>query len=421
MSFIELVLFGFIGGIVLNVMPCVLPVLTLKAFHVVDTLRTDPTGAKLHGIAYAVGTTLTFSLFGVIVILLRESGKTLGWGMQFQHPPFVAALVVAIFVFGLNALGVFEITIGVRGGHDSKGLLGSLTNGVLAAVMSTPCTAPFLGSAAAFAMGTGAENWQTLALFVVIGLGLASPFTALSFAPGLIKLLPKPGMWMEHFKKLMGFTLLATSVWLFGTLQRQLTPSSANMMLFFLLVLGIALWAIQNFGNAYHPAGRRWAVRVASLGLVVGFFAAFVQFEKPVVAKPEVLTADADAEARPAVKDGKINWADFAPAAVEAARARKQAVLVDYTADWCASCKTLEAAAIEKQAVRETLVEAGILPMKADWTNEDETIEKWLEQVGRNAIPTVVIYKPDGSYHLMPELFTEGDLVEALELHGKGS
>ena len=419
MGILEYLIFAFIGGIIVNVMPCVLPVLTLKAFHVVESMRSDPRGARVHGVAYALGTTLTFSIFGVIVLLLRESGKSLGWGMQFQHPPFVAALVITIFAFGLNALGVFEITIGVRGGQDSKGLLGSVSNGALAAVMSTPCTAPFLGSAAAFAMGAGAQWYETMSLFFVIGLGLAMPFTALSFVPALIKLLPKPGTWMETFKKIMGFTLLATSVWLFGAFQSQVTPAAANMMLAFLLVLSIGLWAIQTFGNTYHATGRRWTVRLLSVGLTVGFWVAFVSFDKPEPKSTAPMVAAG--ESRPAVVDDHINWADFAPEAVAMARTKQQPVLVDYTADWCASCKTLEKVAIETDGVRKTLTASKILPMKADWTNENETIEQWLEKVGRNAIPTVVIYKPDGSFHLMPELFTEGDLVEALEEHAKGS
>jgi thiol:disulfide interchange protein len=417
MGFIEYILLAFVGGIILNIMPCVLPVLTLKAFHVVDSLRADPSGARLHGLAYAAGTTLTFALFGVVVILLRESGKTLGWGMQFQHPPFVAALVIAIFAFGLNALGVFEITLGVRGGHDSKGLLGSVTNGALAAVMSTPCTAPFLGSAAAFAMGSGAAAWQTLALFVFIGLGLAAPFTAFSFVPALIKVLPKPGPWMNVFKKLMGFTLLATAVWLFGAFQAQVTPSSANMMLAFMLLMAVALWAMQEFGNITHTVVRRWGVRGAGFAAMGLFWVGVVDFERPAAKVPVLAEATGD---HVAVKDGHINWLDFAPPAVKAARDRKQSVLVDYTADWCASCKTLEKVAIETDGVRGAIRDTGVLPMRADWTNENETIEKWLADVGRNAIPTVVIYKPDGTYHLMPEVFTEDQLVQALQSHGKG-
>lgn len=417
MGFVEYILFAFVGGIILNVMPCVLPVLTLKAFHVVDSLRADPGGARMHGLAYAAGTTATFTLFGVIVVLLRESGKTLGWGMQFQHPPFVAALVIAIFAFGLNALGVFEITLGVRGGHDSKGLMGSMTNGALAAVMSTPCTAPFLGSAAAFAMGTGAAAWQTLLLFVFIGLGLAAPFTAFSFVPALIKVLPKPGPWMNVFKKIMGFTLVATAVWLFGAFQAQVTPSSANMLLAFLLVMSIALWVMQEFGNITHTVGRRWGVRMAAFAGMGLFWVGAVDFEKP---KAAVQLAAVDVETHEAVKDGHINWLDFAPPEVQAARDRKQPVLVDYTADWCASCKTLEKVAIETDGVRTAISTTGVLPMRADWTNENETIEKWLAEVGRNAIPTVVIYKPDGTFHLMPEVFTADQLVEALNTHGKG-
>lgn len=413
MEMFEYLAFAYIGGIILNVMPCVLPVLTLKAFHVAHSLRANPQGARLHGVAYAVGTTATFIVFGLIVVALRASGESLGWGMQFQNPGFVAGLTTAIFLFGLNALGVFEITISVSGTQDHEGLMASTLNGAFAAVMSTPCTAPFLGTAATFAMGSGATWYETLGLFSAIGLGLATPFAALSFAPALIRLMPKPGEWMEVFKTLMGFTLLATAAWLYGVLQAQVEPGQANLFLFFLLGVGLAAWAAERYANVSFGAVRRWTVRFGLVALI-GFLGFNLELKPKAIAKPTPPPVDD----HPAVVDGKINWAAFSPKVMTDARCRGQTVLVDYTADWCVSCKTLEKTVIETDAVRDVLTKRKILPVKADWTNEDETIEEWLKDVGRNAIPTVVIYKPDGTHHLMPELFGQQAFVEALDGEG---
>ena len=297
MTILEYLGLAYVGGIILNVMPCVLPVLTLKAFHVAHSLRADPQGARLHGLAYAFGTTVTFLAFGGIVVAFRASGESLGWGMQFQNPVFVAALTAAIFLFALNALGVFEVNVAVStSGKEHGGLYGSALNGAFAAVMSTPCTAPFLGTAATFAMGTGAQSHETLLLFAVIGLGLATPFTLLSFFPALIRLMPKPGAWMEVFKTLMGFTLLATAVWLYGVLQAQVKAADANVFLFFLLALALAAWFSQRYANVSHGFVRRWGVRLVLVG-VVSVLAGFLTFNPP--KKPEPTQAVVATDDRP--------------------------------------------------------------------------------------------------------------------------
>ncbi len=393
-------------------MPCVLPVLTLKAFHIVDALRAHPEKARIHGIAYAVGTVLVFSIFATMVIAIRASGKTIGWGMQFQYPGFVATLVIALYVFGLNALGVFEIAFNVRTSKVPDGIFGSVGNGMLAALMSMPCTAPFLGTAAAFAMGTEATAIQTLSLFAAIAIGLAFPFLCLSFVPALIRLLPQPGTWMNDFKYLMGFTLVGAAVWLFGSLQAQLTPHSANRVLMFLLVLTILLWAIQRFGSPVHPMGRRWTVRtVAILGSLI-FWAKFVELEAPI--RHQFNESNLSG---PIIENGEIQWIPFDPKLVATATANQQPILLDFTADWCTACKALEATVIDTPRIHTVLEQLRIIPMQADYTNADEVMTQWIEASGRSGIPLVMLIDSTGNKHLLPQIFTIAALEEALKMH----
>lgn len=426
---------GLLGGIILNVMPCVLPVLTMKVFHLVEHGAADKKSRHLHGIAYAGGILASFLILALAVIGLRASGERVGWGMQFQHAPFVATMVAVIFAFGLNALGVFEWNLSLSGRPGHQGYGASFVNGIFAAVMSTPCSAPFLGTAAAFALGSGAMWWHTLALFLSIGLGLALPFLLVSFIPSIGKVLPRPGPWMETFKQLMGFTLLAAAVWLFGTLQAQVTRDSATGFLAFLLALAVALWGIHHFGGVLYGTVRRTVVRVAAIGFVVLAGMQFVHFEKPAMAKPsvpEIAKADVapqpgqvpgqvkPAAHEPIVVDGHIAWVPFSPDRVTVELKRKRPVFMDFTAEWCANCKTNEKVSLETEKVRKAMAAAGILPMKADWTNQDDLIGEWLDKLGRSGIPAYVIYLPDGTRDLLPEGLVSADqFVSSIEAAGK--
>jgi thiol:disulfide interchange protein DsbD len=407
MELLQYIGFGLVGGLILNVMPCVLPVLTMKVFHLLEHSAITRREQRLHGLAYTGGVIFSFLVLAAAVIALRASGERVGWGMQFQHAPFVATMVAVVFAFGLNALGVFEFSVSISGRPGGQGYGNSFANGILASVMSTPCSAPFLGSAAAFALGAGVPWWQTLALFLAIGVGLAAPFLAVSFVPGAGRMLPKPGPWMETFKALMGFTLLAAAVWLFGTLQAQISRDAATWFLAFLLVLAVALWGIHRFGGVIHATPRRIAVRVAAIAVVALAGVAMLRFDKPA------------AEAAPAAAgDDHIAWTGFDAGVVKRELAKKRPVFMDYTADWCANCKTNEKLFLETDAVRAALKRSGILPMKADMTNENEEIDKWLEELGRSGIPAYVIYLPDGTRDLLPEAITTEMVVAALDKAG---
>ena len=399
--------YALLGGLILNVMPCVLPVLTMKVFHLVEHGSASARERRLHGVAYAGGILASFLLLAVLVILLRASGERVGWGMQFQHPPFVATMVALIFAFGLNALGVFEWNVSITGRPGAHGYGASFANGVFASVMSTPCSAPFLGTAAVLALGADVPWWQTVVLFLAIGLGLASPFLLVSFVPAVGRALPRPGAWMETFKALMGFTLLGAAVWLFGALQAQVSRDAATWFLAFLLVLAAALWGVHHFGSVIESTARRLTVRAVAVAVVVAAVLGLVRFDKPAAGGVEVAVA------------GSIAWQAFDSARVRAELARNRPVFMDYTAEWCANCKTNEKLFLETDAVRGSLARTGILPMKADMTNENEEIEQWLDDLGRSGIPAYVIYLPGGKRDLLPEAITADLVVARLDAAAK--
>ncbi len=411
---------AFIGGVILNIMPCVLPVLTMKVFHVVKKAQDDPGSNRKHGIAYATGIIATFVAFAVLIISLRGAiGLQFQWGQQYSKPQFLSAIVCLMYVFGLNALGVFEITIGMGGGEARGGYMGSVVNGVVASVMSTPCSAPFLGAAATYALGANSAWWQTLLMFSFIGIGLAFPFVFISFVPAASKILPKPGEWMESFKQLMGFTLLAAAAFYFRPLQKQLTIDASNSFLFFLLAVGMALWAQQKFGGFEHGALRRWTVRGAITVATIGAGYGLIDFTPPPRAVTVVGTG-AVPEGEPVVENGHIKWAAFDSARLDAELTRGRPVFVDFTADWCANCKTNDKLFIETEQIRSDLSKSNILPMKVDLTTDEaqEEMAPLMTKLGRAAIPIYVVYYPDKTYDLLPESITTDMLSRAL---GKAS
>jgi len=411
------------GGLVLNVMPCVLPVLALKAFHAIEHSKHDARKRRMHGLAYTAGTVSLFVVLALVLVAIKASGKRLGWGMQFQHPPFVAVMTAIVFAFALNALGVFEILISAQGneGEDDK-VWGSVVNGWFAAIMATPCSAPFLGTASAFALAANTAGWQTVLVFATIGLGLAIPYLLLTLIPAVGKMLPRPGAWMETVKQIMGFSLLGTAIWLFRTFQIQVTPESANWFLFFLLALAVALWAGHRFGGIDRSAVRQWTVRaIAVLGVALAY-KTMVIFDRPptIAALPvnEPSTKNGGkTSVDPVVVDGHIAWTPYDKARLDRETKRNRPVFMDFTAEWCASCKANEKAFLETDTVRGALQKTGILPMKADMTNENNELDGLLEKLGRNGIPVYVIWYPDGTYDLLPVTITaemvSGRLEEA--------
>lgn len=433
---------AFIGGLILNVMPCVLPVLTLKLFHLVDHSENDAKTNRMHGLAYTAGVVLTFLALAGVLIGLKAAGHAVFYGKQFQNTTFLAVMVTVLVAFALNCFGVFEITVGIAGGEGRDGYSGSFVNGILATILSTPCSAPIFGPAVAYAL-LKAPPAHTLVIFGVSGLGLAMPFLLVTHIPALKRFLPRPGAWMDTFKQLLGFTLLATGAWLLGILMNKLPESSNTQFLYFLVVLCLALWAIGRFGNLMHSLARRIGTRVGGTLVVAGMALWLVDLTPKSVLEAEANAAQQDqtgpsagltpnpassagnvaiADA-PVIKDGRINWVDYDKQRIDAEHKRQRPVFADFTAEWCVSCKANEKAVIETEGTRKLLAETNILPMKADMTDENPTLEKEMQRLGRSGIPIYVIYYPDGTHKLLPEIITaeilHGALKEASERYPK--
>ena len=320
-----------------------------------------------------------------------------------QNAPFVMFLVGLLFVFGLNAVGVFELSFAVKSSGPSEGLWASFSHGALITLVSTPCSAPVLGAATAAALGKDAAWYETLLLFWSIGLGLSLPVLAVGFIPGAIKLIPRPGEWMNTFKLLVGITLFGSAIWLFGTVQRQLSVTASNDFLWFLLCLAIALWVFEKIRLGTSEGAGRVMRHLGVLGAVVCAGWVFVNLE-PAPKADDCAAVDlaAATKALEAVPDD-LPWVTYSQEVRDLAARRAQPIFVDFTADWCASCKTFEKTHINIPSVRKAFGETGVLAVKADLTKAESELWDVLGKLGRTGLPAYVIYYPDGTHDLMPE------------------
>jgi thiol:disulfide interchange protein/DsbC/DsbD-like thiol-disulfide interchange protein len=399
---------GFLGGMILNLMPCVLPVISLKIFSFIAQAGESPARIFRHGLAFAAGIFAWFLGLGVLVIALKAGGSQVTWGaFQFQNPWFVVGLSILVFLFALNLFGVFEITlpgsVATSLDHEASrgGYGGSFFQGLFATLLATPCTAPFLGSALGFAFGQSAS--VIIAMFVSVALGMSIPYLLLSARPGWRKWIPKPGIWMERFKQFMGFPLLATNLWLLWVFQNQQGNDAALALLSLLFLFGFAAWVY----GAVRESGDRVFVSVILLLTVSLSVGLEILLPKMRRKSPEV--------ENPSSPTG-IQWIPFSPAALDALRAEGKPVFLDFTASWCLTCQFNERTAINVPAVRSLLREKGITAMKGDWTNSDPAITAALKSFGRVGVPLAVYYPPGkGSDPIvLPELLTEKTVIEAL-------
>ena len=402
-------LFGFLGGIILNLMPCVLPVISLKIFGFVQQAGQSRQKIFRSGIAFTIGIFAWFLALAVLLIALKGAGRDVTWGgFQFTNPYFVLALSVIVLVFALNLFGVFEISLpqpvtrNLLSTSERKDLLGSFFQGVFATVLATPCTAPFLGTALGFAFTQSAAI--ILAMFIAIAAGMSAPYLLLSAQPAWLRFLPRPGPWMLHVKQFMGFLLFATLLFLLYVVGAQRGLEGAIWASCFLLVLSVACWMKGAFVVPTASAVKRIVVLVLMLLLVIGSGVYFI--------------GDKFQSAKIASLDSQIrgDWQPFTPERLQTELEQGRTVFVDFTAAWCLTCKFNEASVLEAQDVREAFQRHGIVKLKADWTNGDPVITKLLQKFGRPGVPLYVLYPAKNEEPIVfPEVLTKGMILDKLE------
>jgi thiol:disulfide interchange protein/DsbC/DsbD-like thiol-disulfide interchange protein len=401
-SFAALLGLAFLGGLLLNLMPCVLPVLAIKVCSLAELAQRSRREVLLHGAAYAGGILSSLSALAGAVVALRHAGRAVGWGFQFQEPVFLAAVSTVLLVFALNLFGVFEIRFHGGGlanlGHEATGARRSFFEGLLAVVLATPCSAPFLGTAVGFAFAASAP--AIFAIFGAIGLGLAAPFVAVSLVPAWRWIVPRAGVWMLKLRAGLGFALLASVVWLLWIAGRSFGGDGVSALLAFLLAVAFATWV---FGQV-QATDRAALARVAAAGLAA------------LVVGGHVALVDAISLSQGAEASGPAAELAFAPERVQEALREGRPAFVYFTADWCLTCKVNERLVLEDERVRSELQRLGFAVFAADWTQRDDAIRAELARFGKAGVPLYLVYRPDApdAPDVLPELLSVERLLTAL-------
>ncbi len=393
MPVITSMLFALLGGLILNLMPCVFPILSLKCLAIAKKSAAHASTVRLQGIAYAAGVILSFLILAALLITIQSGGKLVGWGYQMQSPVFVTALAYLLFIVGLNLSGYFELPVllGDVGGEAvaKDNSWSSFWTGMLAVVVATPCTAPFMASAVGFALTQSIP--VILAVFICLGLGLASPFLLISLFPRLATLLPKPGMWMLRFKQFLAFPMYLSVVWLVWVLAREVGADGVGIALLGIVFLTFALWLWQ-----------RDSLFVSALGAILSAVI--------------IITTLFSLHVMPGGKAASHLQAEpFSMARLDALRAEDKAVFVDATADWCITCKVNETVALSSQTVKSAFADKHITYLVADWTNDDMEITKYLASFGRRGVPIYVYYPPNkGEPVVLPQILTPSIVLKVI-------
>jgi thiol:disulfide interchange protein DsbD len=391
---------AFLGGLLLNLMPCVFPVLFLKGLALVNSGNEERHTLRTHGFVYAAGILVSFWVLVGALLGLRAAGSTLGWGFQFQSPVFLALMAGLLFFLGLSLAGQFEIglTLTSAGGSlaQKQGLTGSFFTGVLAVVVATPCTAPFMGAAVGYALAQSAA--VTFVVFTALALGLAAPYVALTLQPAWTRMLPKPGAWMEVLRQAVAVPIFGTVIWLAWVLAGGYGTGLLLSLLSSFLLLAIAGWFLGRW-----PA-KRWAAVVAAL-IVLGVIAVSVMAPARLAVASETLSPH----------EARGSWEPWSAEAVSRYQAQGRPVFVDFTASWCLSCQVNERVALQQPEVQKAFASANMALLKADWTRGDDAIAQALTALGRSGVPAYALYTPGQSEpQLLPEVLTPGIVTEAL-------
>ncbi|HEX3945676.1 MAG TPA: thioredoxin family protein [Rhizomicrobium sp.] len=394
-------LFALLGGLILNLMPCVLPVLAMKALAIANSAHADRREAARESFAYGAGAVLSFLALAAAIIILRAGGEAVGWGFQLQDPFAVAGFSLLIFVVGLNLSGVFEVPgIGAGEGLTRRsGAVGAFFTGVLAVAVAAPCTAPFMAAALGYALTQGVV--VSLSIFLALGVGFAAPFVIIGLSPRLTRWLPKPGAWMLRFRQLLAFPMYATALWLVWVLSFETDPTHLLMLLALALLVAFALWVV---GISQGRAGR-WRA-TGWLAIVLGA-AALVYLLPRIGEAPPKSHAVADI--------GGIPSRSYSAAEVESLRAKRQPVFINATAAWCITCLVNEKVAFSDAQVQNAFAQKHIAYLVADWTNRDPAITALLQEHGRSGVPLYLYFAPGASEAaVLPQVLTPAEVLKSI-------
>ncbi|HEX8616905.1 MAG TPA: protein-disulfide reductase DsbD domain-containing protein [Thermoanaerobaculia bacterium] len=400
---------AFAGGVILNLMPCVFPVVSLKILSFVQAAGDDPRRVRAHGLTFAAGVLVSCWALAALLLALRAAGEEIGWGFQLQSPGFVAAMAFLLFGLGLSLAGVVEIGTSLTrlGGAaaGSSGHRASFMNGVLATVVATPCTAPFMGAALGYAMTQSAGT--SMLIFTALGAGMAAPYVALSAWPALLRFLPRPGLWMVRFRQLTAFPLFATVAWLAWVFGHQTGIDGVLRLLLGLTLLALGLWIWGQWVTLTAAERTKWLARTAGAGFMIGGL---------VLAATSAPSATAAPSSNGSQSDKGIAWEIYSEERVAAERAAGRPVFIDFTAAWCLTCKVNERIAFSSAEVQQLVKTRNIAMLKADWTSKDPAITRALAGFGRSGVPLYVLYEADPAAQprLLPEILSPGILVDAL-------
>ncbi len=407
LTIVEALLFALLGGMILNLMPCVFPVLAMKAASVARLAGQERSAVRRDGVAYTAGVLVAFGLMEAIVLVIRASLGEVSWGFQFQSPIFSLLVAYLFFVVGLNLSGAFEIGGGFAGVGQSLaakgGVTGAFFTGVLAVVVATPCTVPFMAAALGFALSQPAP--QTVVVLLALGLGLALPYLALTMTPALQRLLPRPGPWMERLRQLLAFPMYASAVWMIWVLTQQTGSNGVVYALGGMVLIAFAIWLLRQ-GSPASPTV--WLRRgVAGLAVLLAFAAAVKIDDSPATA--------ASASAGPSRGVSFEGWEHYSRARMNEAVAAGKPVFVDFTAAWCITCLVNERVALETPGARAAFEKTGTVKLKGDWTNRDPEITGLLRELGRAGVPLYLSWAPGAEKpRILPQILTEGTIVSAL-------
>ena len=397
---------AFLGGMILNLMPCVFPVLFIKGLSLVQSSSEEKHKQRGHGLVYTAGIVVSFWVLVGALLGLRAAGSMLGWGFQFQSPVFLALMAGLLFFLGLSLAGQFEIglTLTSAGGElaQKQGYAGSFFTGVLAVIVATPCTAPFMGAAVGFALAQSAL--VTFAIFTALALGLAAPYLLLTFQPAWTRLLPRPGAWMEVLKQATAVPIFGTVIWLAWVLAQTRGAEAVAALLAMFLLLAIAGWIL----------GRWPAKRIPSVaaGLVIVMAVAVSVYGVTTLGVTAAVSATSD---KGRASAGASQWEPWSQAAVDKYRAEGRPVFVDFTASWCLSCQVNERVALRTPQVETAFKKANVALLKADWTERDDAIAQALTSMGRSGVPAYALYASNsGEPELLPEALTPGIVTDAV-------